>query len=314
MVAGPACQGRRIRAEYQARFARLPPRPEPVPCDDTAARVDRDYALAKLVEDAARVRQRFDDPLPPPLAERLARVDLTHARDDWACFVRDRRARVPAVLHLGQLATLLFERAEREAAADSELAWRHVADALAIYASPDPYTYLYYFQPAYFFARAERLAGAHPPSERAAAELRRSIDTATLSRDSLCAGFREEYMVQGGVAFAGYLTALKEPMLDRWGQELSPLLDDKDYVERSRPSLGAWRAWNGFFEPLLARCGSDEPIDRVAADVLSALAPLQAAAPRLAVVAQAAGERIQLFPKVQLAAQSLRARLVSRRP
>jgi hypothetical protein len=235
-----ACEGRRIRQEYATLFDALPRRERGTPCANSVTERERD--LIELISDASRARKKWDQPLPPDLADRLARADLTHATRDWICLMRDPARGQAAATGKGTLASLLFDRAERDMAVSADGAWRTISDALSLYEAFDPVVYIDDFQPAYFFARAERLLATHLPSTQLRVELSHHVSAATMTRTTLCAGLHEEYLSQGALSFAGYLAPLRAALINRWGAGLSAVFDDRDYMDNHRPSLEVWRA------------------------------------------------------------------------
>jgi hypothetical protein len=212
--------------------------------------------------------------LPAPLFERLLALDTTRVADDYRCLAAG-AAKPDLYVALGALAAMLMDKAE--ARADPEQA----AEALRLYRDVPFDVYLHFMNGPYFLERAARL--------RQTSALREAEAAAKMPHATFCAGMKEEWLGVGAILFYAHLHPLRREILERWGDELAPVLKDD-----ARNDHAAFKVYRAFFDAAVVDCAA-RPATEIEARVRAATA---SAKEPLATFIRATTERITILQRM----------------
>ncbi len=294
----------RIAREYRELWAARGPEPVVRPCADANAKSARLMPLLELA-DAASTWHSFSDPLPPPLAAQLSSLvpDAT-AADDLRCTAEDPKSRIDVWSGLGKLGALLYLKGEAVAATDADGGWRQISEALRLFRDPPAFEYLYFFTPGWMLERASALAASHPPPDDLRASVLAAAATAVMPKAALCAGLREEMLVQSGMLFYPNFAGLHDAFITRW-PGLEPLLDGDSLQRRS---YDEWQPFHAIAGAITRDCDVASTSD-LRRELVPLGATLEQRSPDLAVIFDALMQRIDNYDKVVASAAAFRAGL-----
>jgi hypothetical protein len=293
LCAAAACSrsDREILAGYRELWAQRGPSRAESTCPDGDAKMAAMKPVILLAADASKARKEYDKPLPADVAARLLQTDLLVA-GDFRCLA-DAPGSVSRLssMHvmLGILSSLLLDKADALAAAGDEAgAHRHLLEAVRLYAEPQPWWYIWFFQVSYVLDRATTLLEKHPATDDAVrADLRAAAGRAVMTRATFCDGVKEELLVQGALFFRAHLEPLRSEMLARW-----PELKELGEIDSPRGDRTEWATFRALWDVMVTRCEA-WPDVRDARPLLAKLPPN----PRM--IFSATVERVAIFDKLR---------------
>jgi len=294
----------RIAREYHELWVARGPAPVARPCTDAAVRYSRLAPLLQL-HDATHAWHSFSDPLPPPVAAQLSSLvpDPT-AADDLRCMAEDPASRVDIWSELGRFGALLYLKGESVAATDPDAGWRQISESLHLFHDPPAFEYLYFFTPAWMLERASALAASHPSPDDLRASVLAAAATAVMPKAALCAGLREELLVQSGMLFYADFPEMHDAFIARW-PGLAPLLDGG--ALETRRSYDEWQSFRAVADAITRDCDATST-SALRQELVPLGATIKQRAPDLGMIFDALISRIDAYDQLVASDVAFRAR------